>query len=77
MARTIELSEETGRLLDLKRQLEEVVNNITSYFNEVSCDAEAINDRIINSLCETNRELDRAFLFSVNEEFAGSKFNRI
>ena len=77
MARTIELSEETGRLLDLKRQLEEVVNNITSYFNEVSCDAEAINDRIINSLYETNRELDRAFLFSVNEEFAGSKFRRI
>ncbi len=29
MVRTIELSEGTGRLLDLKRQLEEVVNNIT------------------------------------------------
>ena len=34
MARTIELSEGTGRLLDLKRQLEEVVNNITSYFGD-------------------------------------------
>ena len=77
MARTIELSEETGRLLDLKRQLEEVVNNITSYFDEVSYDAEAINERIVNSLYETNKELDKAFLFSVNEEFAGSKFKRI
>ena len=77
MARTIELSEETGRLLDLKRQLEEVINNITSYFDEVSCDAEVINERIVNSLCEINKELDRAFLFSVNEEFAGSKFKRI
>lgn len=77
MARTIELSEGTGRLLDLKRQLEEVVNNITSYFDEVSCDAETINERIVNSLYETNKELDKAFLFSVNEEFAGSKFKRI
>ena len=77
MARTIELSEGTGRLLDLKRQLEEVVNNITNYFDEVSCDAEAINERIVNSLYETNKELDKAFLFSVNEEFAGSKFTRI
>ena len=77
MARTIELSEGTGRLLDLKRQLEEVVNNITSYFEEESCDAEAINKRIINSLYETNKELDKAFLFSVNEEFAGSNFKRV
>lgn len=77
MARMIELSEGTGRLLDLKRQLEEVVNNITSYFDEVSYDAEAINERIVNSLYETNKELDKAFLFSVNEEFAGSKFTRI
>ena len=77
MTRTIELSEGTGRLLDLKRQLEEVVKNITSYFEEESCDAEAINERIVNSLYATNKELDKAFLFSVNEEFAGSKFKRV
>lgn len=77
MVRTIELSEGTGRLLDLKRQLEEVVNNITSYFEEESSDAEAINERIVNSLYATNKELDKAFLFSVNEEFAGSKFKRV
>lgn len=50
MAKTIELSEGTGRLLDLKRQLEEVVNNITSYFDEVSCDAEAINERVLSMM---------------------------
>lgn len=74
---TIELSRDTERVLAMKRQAEELVDNITEYIEEKQVDAEAINDRLISSLSEINDTLDNALLMSINEEFVKSNFKRI
>lgn len=74
---TIELSKDTERVLAMKRQAEELVDNITEYIEEKQVDAEAVNDRLISSLSEINDTLDNALLMSINEEFAKSNFKRI
>lgn len=74
---TIELSRDTERVLAMKRQAEELVDNITEYIEEKQVDAEAVNDRLISSLSEINDTLDNALLMSINEEFAKSNFKRI
>ena len=74
---TIELSRDTERVLAMKRQAEELVDNITEYIEEKQVDAEAVNDRLIRSLSEINDTLDNALLMSINEEFAKSNFKRI
>ena len=73
----IELSRDTERVLAMKRQAEELVDNITEYIEEKQVDAEAVNDRLISSLSEINDTLDNALLMSINEEFAKSNFKRI
>lgn len=74
---TIELSRDTERVLAMKRQAEELVDNITEYIEEKQVDADAVNDRLISSLSEINDTLDNALLMSLNEEFARSNFKRI
>ena len=74
---TIELSRDTERVLTMKRQTEELVSSITKYIEEKQADADAVNDRLLDSLSEINDALDNALLMSVNETFAGSGFKRI
>lgn len=74
---TIELSRDTERVLAMKRQAEELVDNITEYIEEKQIDADAVNDRLISSLSEINDALDNALLMSINEEFVKSNFKRI
>ena len=74
---TIELSRDTERVLTMKRQTEELVSSITKYIEEKQVDADAVNDRLLDSLSEINDALDNALLMSLNEEFAGSGFKRI
>lgn len=74
---TIELSRDTERVLAMKRQAEELVDNITEYIEEKQADADAVNDRLISSLSEINDTLDNALLMSINEEFVKSNFKRI
>ena len=74
---TIELSRDTERVLAMKRQAEELVDNITEYIDEKQVDADAVNDRLISSLSEINDTLDNALLMSINEEFVKSNFKRI
>lgn len=74
---TIELSRDTERVLAMKRQAEELVDNITEYIEEKQVDADAVNDRLISSLSEINDTLDNALLMSINEEFVKSNFKRI
>ena len=74
---TIELSRDTERVLTMKRQTEELVSSITKYIEEKQADADAVNDRLLDSLSEINDVLDNALLMSLNEEFARSNFRRI
>ena len=74
---TIELSRDTERVLTMKRQTEELVSSITKYIEEKQADADAVDDRLLDSLSEINDALDNALLMSINEEFVKSNFKRI
>lgn len=74
--KTIEISEVTQEIIELKKQLDDVCNKVTDFLHDMD-PSEDDCERALNKFGEIDTMLNDKLINHVSEELAGSGFKRI